>query len=334
MESRWQVLKETSASGKTMFRCLICKRVSPTPDKNCPTMDCGPIEYRLRHSARNLRFDDLEDLKEKADKPLKVGYRPVNAPVDPGKPPGHRSPEDKERDALKLLQEAFQEGGKVGVVWSRNKELEPWETLVTDGFYDALIQFTEGTGSKILLMERHEDDDEVNDCQLEALQEFFPELRITVKEPVQEEQEPWAWKCPGCGEFKDLYQDCDAIILRDRWNIACHTCQLFGSGKTRPEAVKSFMNDFKEDPPDKRGKRNPGFGPLTEAFKEDFRKGWKCGCEDLAKGEDNTEMAFTKEPPWFACGYASALNRWNGTVNRYTQLGSELGCEEPKGPKK
>lgn len=35
--SRWIKLDETSPSGKTLFRCVVCERVSPTPDKRCKT---------------------------------------------------------------------------------------------------------------------------------------------------------------------------------------------------------------------------------------------------------------------------------------------------------
>lgn len=50
---RWKKLEETSPSGKTMFKCLICERVSVTPDKSCKTFanpdgQCGEIEQRLR----------------------------------------------------------------------------------------------------------------------------------------------------------------------------------------------------------------------------------------------------------------------------------------------
>lgn len=47
--SRWIKLDETSPSGKTLFRCVICERVSPTPDKACrvigdPHRRCDEIE--------------------------------------------------------------------------------------------------------------------------------------------------------------------------------------------------------------------------------------------------------------------------------------------------
>lgn len=33
---RWEVLEERSPSGKALFQCRQCKRVSTTPDKECP----------------------------------------------------------------------------------------------------------------------------------------------------------------------------------------------------------------------------------------------------------------------------------------------------------
>jgi hypothetical protein len=45
--TRWQILKEASPSEKTLYKCLICERISPTPDEKCPTMDCEGIERRL-----------------------------------------------------------------------------------------------------------------------------------------------------------------------------------------------------------------------------------------------------------------------------------------------
>lgn len=42
---RWDTLEETSPSGKTLFKCRACGRVSPTPDKACPT-DCQQVVDR------------------------------------------------------------------------------------------------------------------------------------------------------------------------------------------------------------------------------------------------------------------------------------------------
>lgn len=33
---RWRLLKKTSPSGKSLFVCLVCGRVTPIPDKACP----------------------------------------------------------------------------------------------------------------------------------------------------------------------------------------------------------------------------------------------------------------------------------------------------------
>lgn len=37
-KARWTILDETSPSGKTLFVCKVCGRVSVTPDKNCRTI--------------------------------------------------------------------------------------------------------------------------------------------------------------------------------------------------------------------------------------------------------------------------------------------------------
>ena len=36
--SRWEYLEETSPSGKNLYRCVICGRISATPDKECKTL--------------------------------------------------------------------------------------------------------------------------------------------------------------------------------------------------------------------------------------------------------------------------------------------------------
>lgn len=38
-KSRWVTLKKTSNSGKALFVCTVCGRVSPTPDKTCKTFE-------------------------------------------------------------------------------------------------------------------------------------------------------------------------------------------------------------------------------------------------------------------------------------------------------
>ena len=35
---RWVMLAATTPSGKTLFMCSVCGRISPTPDKRCPSM--------------------------------------------------------------------------------------------------------------------------------------------------------------------------------------------------------------------------------------------------------------------------------------------------------
>jgi len=47
--ARWELLDETTPSGKRLFRCLVCDRVSPTPDKRCPgAVNCASIERDIR----------------------------------------------------------------------------------------------------------------------------------------------------------------------------------------------------------------------------------------------------------------------------------------------
>lgn len=46
--SNWAVMDETSPSGKVLFKCVICGRISTTPDKMC-----GP------HGERNCYADVL-----------------------------------------------------------------------------------------------------------------------------------------------------------------------------------------------------------------------------------------------------------------------------------
>jgi len=39
--ARWSLLSETSPSGRSLFQCKNCKRVSATPDKDCPSGACS-----------------------------------------------------------------------------------------------------------------------------------------------------------------------------------------------------------------------------------------------------------------------------------------------------
>jgi len=51
--SRWTTLEETSPSGKRLFRCSVCERVSTAPDKTCRTV--GDPEETKKCS----RYDEL-----------------------------------------------------------------------------------------------------------------------------------------------------------------------------------------------------------------------------------------------------------------------------------
>lgn len=42
--SRWEMLSKTTSSGKTLFRCRSCGRISPTPDKRCQGQCSEPKE--------------------------------------------------------------------------------------------------------------------------------------------------------------------------------------------------------------------------------------------------------------------------------------------------
>lgn len=64
----------------------------------------------------------------------------------------------KEQDAVKLLEEAFTEKGMIGVVWSRDLVLGPHDELVTSELCESLSLFVEGTGIKLLILERREAD--------------------------------------------------------------------------------------------------------------------------------------------------------------------------------
>lgn len=50
--SRWSLLpEETTASGKTLFQCVVCGRVTPTPDKRCKEQNCVQVEHLTRIEA-------------------------------------------------------------------------------------------------------------------------------------------------------------------------------------------------------------------------------------------------------------------------------------------
>lgn len=50
---RWVPMRRTTTSGKTLFVCVCCGRVSPTPDKHCPNDDCADAEARVLALARS-----------------------------------------------------------------------------------------------------------------------------------------------------------------------------------------------------------------------------------------------------------------------------------------
>jgi hypothetical protein len=53
--SRWSLLLEkTTASGKMLFQCGVCGRVTPTPDKQCKGQNCAEVErlQRIEAAAR------------------------------------------------------------------------------------------------------------------------------------------------------------------------------------------------------------------------------------------------------------------------------------------
>ena len=50
METRWTVLKEVSPSGKTLFKCNVCGRVSQTPEKSCDNSFACEFFENTRHT--------------------------------------------------------------------------------------------------------------------------------------------------------------------------------------------------------------------------------------------------------------------------------------------
>ncbi len=42
--TRWLLIRATTPSGKRLFVCTDCGRLSPTPDKKCPGDECGKEE--------------------------------------------------------------------------------------------------------------------------------------------------------------------------------------------------------------------------------------------------------------------------------------------------
>lgn len=57
MSSRWKILDRTSPSGKPLFECQNCGRVSPTPDKRC----FGPKQCGMDEEEMLGRLADFQD---------------------------------------------------------------------------------------------------------------------------------------------------------------------------------------------------------------------------------------------------------------------------------
>mgnify|MGYP001130195034 CR=1 FL=1 len=80
-QSRWAMLRKTSNSGKTLFSCTVCGRVSTTPDKTCKTFEdpaerwgCSKIdECSTITESQERAFNSLEDVK-KPKKSQTAGY--------------------------------------------------------------------------------------------------------------------------------------------------------------------------------------------------------------------------------------------------------------------
>jgi len=61
--SRWRALEATSPSGKTLFVCLCCGRISPTPDKRCPE----PAWVVVNGLPEQLKCEHYADRREGLD---------------------------------------------------------------------------------------------------------------------------------------------------------------------------------------------------------------------------------------------------------------------------
>lgn len=59
---RWITLKATSRSGKTLFSCKYCGRVSPTPDKTCLHPPTQPEGQPASPSCQELERGEMEKL--------------------------------------------------------------------------------------------------------------------------------------------------------------------------------------------------------------------------------------------------------------------------------
>lgn len=60
-DSRWVELYATSPSGKTLFVCRMCGRISPTPDRNCPE---PPATVQWKGGASCAVLEEMESAIE------------------------------------------------------------------------------------------------------------------------------------------------------------------------------------------------------------------------------------------------------------------------------
>ena len=71
-KARWTILNETSPSGKTLFCCKVCGRISVTPDKGCrttsdpnETLECSKWPNNLKTMNRDARWVNAANILEK-----------------------------------------------------------------------------------------------------------------------------------------------------------------------------------------------------------------------------------------------------------------------------
>lgn len=57
-KSRWTLLTRTSPSGKSLFQCKVCKRVSATPDKNCTRINQHVPDCQEYWNAHHKEYPD------------------------------------------------------------------------------------------------------------------------------------------------------------------------------------------------------------------------------------------------------------------------------------
>lgn len=57
--SRWRLLDRTTPSGKLLYECTVCGRVTPTPDKTCLRAGCGFASEEERAAAEQRAAEHL-----------------------------------------------------------------------------------------------------------------------------------------------------------------------------------------------------------------------------------------------------------------------------------